>query len=115
MTRPDGYLPPWTCWWGSLFKSLIPETELGRQVLSEAVPIPPSLFRQACPTPDLDGRVGRAFLTFGSWYLEANEQARQDGWLATVMAGDSMHHLVEPHRVTETLVSMVANLRQPAL
>lgn len=110
MVRPDDYLPPWPRWWGSLVEGLVVDPESRNLLLNEAPPIPRPWFDQGCPVPELPDHVGRGFLSYGPGYVEACDQAFEDGWLTMRLNGDHLHQMVEPAAVAATLLAMVAGM-----
>ncbi|MEM7338917.1 MAG: hypothetical protein AAF467_09735 [Actinomycetota bacterium] len=108
LVHPDGYLPPWPRWWGSLVEGLVVDPVARDQVFSEARPVPRGYFDQGCPVPTLPEEVGRAFLSFGPGYEEACNQAHLERWMTYRLVGDHLHQVVEPAAVAATLMAMVS-------
>ena len=108
MERPDGYLPPWNRWWGSLVESMLPDAELRESILSEAKPVPRSLFNQPIPAPELPGNVGLAYLATGDNYAHCAQQAKDEGWVVSRVDGEHLHLAVDPVVVGCMMMSLAA-------
>lgn len=112
LTRPDGYLPPWPRWWGSMVEDMLPDPELREKVLGEARPTPRAMFDQPIPAPDLPRRVGLAFLATGDMYSPSHDQARAEGWTVARLDGEHLHQVVDPVTVACSLMSLSARSRR---
>lgn len=106
MERPDGYLPPWNRWWGSLVESMLPDAELRETVLREAKPVPRSLFDQPIPAPTLPASVKLAYLATGDNYAHCAQQARDAGWVVSRVDGEHLQLAVDPVLVACTMMSL---------
>lgn len=106
MERPDGYLPPWNRWWGSLVESMLPDSQLRETVLAEAKPVPRSLFDQPIPAPELPGSVGLAYLATGDNYAHCAQQARDEGWVVNRVDGEHLQVAVDPVLVGCMMMSL---------
>jgi hypothetical protein len=91
-------------------EGLVVDDATRRLVLDEAPPVPRSWFDQLCPVPELPPGIGRAYLSFGSGYADACQEAFDQGWQTMHLSGDHLHQVVAPDTVATTLCGMVARL-----
>jgi hypothetical protein len=108
LVRPNGYLPPWHRWWGSLVESMLPDAELREQIFSEARPVPRSLFDQPIPAPKLPGHVGLAYLQTGEFYAACAQTAKAEGWVVNRIDGEHLQVAVDPVLVACMMMTMAA-------
>lgn len=111
LERPDGYLPPWHRWWGSLVESMLPDVELRERIFCEARPVPRSLFDQPIPAPKLPGSVGLAYLQTGDYYAACAQAARDEGWVVNRIDGEHLQIAVDPVLVGCMMMTMAAQAR----
>ncbi len=114
LERPDGYLPPWHRWWGSLVESMLPDVELREKIFSEARPVPRSLFAQPIPAPQLPDQVGLAYLQTGDYYAACAQEARDEGWVVNRIDGEHLQIAVDPVLVGCMMMTMAAQARDAA-
>lgn len=108
LTRPDGYLPPWHRWWGSLVESMLPDEADRERVFSQAKPVPRIMFDQPIPAPKLPDHIGRAFLATGDFYAPFMEEARAEGWTVARIEGEHLTLVVDPMLTACMMMSLVA-------
>lgn len=106
LVRPDGHLPPWHRWWGSMISDMLPDDEARKRVLSDAKPVPRAIFDQPIPAPKLPAEVGHAFLALGDMYKPSFDRARKEGWEVSRIDGEHLHMVVDPIIVAGALLSL---------
>ncbi|MEZ5340564.1 MAG: hypothetical protein R2706_03695 [Acidimicrobiales bacterium] len=107
MIRPDGYLPPWYRWWGSLVEDMLPDEAARRRIFSEAHCVPRSIFDQPIPAPRLPPSIGLGYLAMGEMYRPSHDRAVAEGWVVGEVRGEHLHMVVDPPGVTDALVELV--------
>jgi hypothetical protein len=109
----DGLLPPWSQWWdeddiGPLF----PDAVTRQEVTAEQPRLPLAYYEQPIPAPAGWDAVPCGYLFFGPPYEELAGEAHRRGWLVHQVPGLHLHQLVDPDRVTTTLIDMARNLTE---
>ena len=108
LIRPNGYLPPWQRWWGSLVEDMLPDQQARNRIFEEAHSVPRILFDEPIPAPELPGHVGRGYLTMGEMYRPSHDRAVAEGWFVGEVEGEHLHMVVRPDEVAEALGQLVA-------
>lgn len=111
---PDGTLPPWSQWWDEDdVAPMFPDPPTRLAVTGEEPRLPLAYYEQTVPAPPDWDAVPCGYLYFGPPYDEVAEQARVRGWPVRQVPGLHLHQIVEPDRVTDTLVDMARQLTDP--
>ena len=106
-----GLLPPWTGWWEAAdLASLFPDAATRAAVEREQRRLPLSYFEAQVASPAGWEALPAAYLAFGDTYAEERQAAERLGWPVETMAGEHLHPLVDPERVTTTLTRLMAAL-----
>jgi hypothetical protein len=106
----DGVLPLWTNWWGEDVGVLFPDAGTRERVEREQRRLPLSYFQRSLPVPaGWDDRPG-AYLAFGDTYAAERAEAARRGWPARTLAGEHLHMLIEPERVTGEILALLAEI-----
>ena len=110
----DGALPPWSQWWAEEdVAPLFPDPRTRLAITGEEPRLPLPFYEQMVPaTPGWDA-MPCGYLCFGPPYDELAEDARRRGWPVRREPGLHLHQIVEPDRVTDTLIDMARQLTDP--
>jgi pimeloyl-ACP methyl ester carboxylesterase len=100
-------------WVEEQLREVIPDVELRRELVAELRPRALPFFKEPIPLfrgwPD----APCAYLQFSSTYAPYAEYARQQGWPVRELEAGHFHMLVEPETVTDVLVELVGETRDP--
>lgn len=109
----DGWLPPWSLWWGSdALVELLPDDETRERFAADCPPLPMAMFEEALPpSPGWAGRPS-AYLRLSDAYREPADQAKRLGWPVTCLHGHHLSVLTQPDLVVEALLDLIARLRR---
>jgi hypothetical protein len=109
----DGWLPPWSEWWGpEALADLVPDAEVRARFTAGCLPLPLGLFEEALPkAPGWRQRAG-AYLRLSEAYQEPAEQARALGWPVVELASHHLAVLAEPELVVGPLLDLVVELQE---
>lgn len=112
MADAEGWLPPWSQWWGDeILAELLPDPQM-RQTFAAGCPrLPLAMFREVHPAaprwPDAPG----AYLQLSEAYEDEAAKARKLGWPVTLQPSHHLAPLTEPGRVAARLCELLDQLR----
>jgi hypothetical protein len=112
MADAEGWLPPWSQWWGDeVLAELLPDPRM-RQAFAAGCPrLPLAMFREVHPAaprwPDAPG----AYLQLSEAYDDEAAKARKLGWPVAQQPSHHLAPLTEPERVTARLCELLDQLR----
>lgn len=107
----DGQLPPWSQWWDEEdVAPLFSDARTRLEVTAEEPQLPLAYYDQSIPAPAGWDAVPCGYLFFGPPYDEFAGQARDRQWPVQQVPGLHLHQLVDPDRVTDTLIEMARQL-----
>lgn len=109
----DGWLPPWSRWWGpEALEALLPDPELRGHFDAGCPSLPLAMFAEATPaSPGWADRPG-AYLRLSDAYQQPADQARALGWPVIELAGHHLSVLSDPALLLDPLLDLVAQLRR---
>lgn len=109
----DGWLPPWSQWWGpDELSELLPQRPLREQFAAGCPPVPVAMFEEALPpSPGWIERPG-AYLRLSGAYHDASQQARALGWPVIELDADHLSVLSRAELVVDPLLDLVARIRR---
>lgn len=108
----DGWLPPWSAWWGTDgLADLLPDDHIRERFVDQCPPLPMAMFEEVMPpSPGWSDRPG-AYLRLSDAYQEPADQARALGWHVTEVAGNHLSILTNPELVIDPLFSLLCQLQ----
>jgi hypothetical protein len=112
MADAEGWLPPWSQWWGDeALAELLPDPRM-RQAFAAGCPrLPLAMFREVHPAapqwPDAPG----AYLQLSEAYEDEAARARKLGWPVTAQPSHHLAPLTEPEQVAALLCGLLDQLR----
>jgi hypothetical protein len=107
----DGRHPPWTEWWDEDVAPLFPDAATRAAVTAEELRVLFAYYEQSVPVPaGWDDDVACGYLFFGPPYEVMAADARSRGWLVEELAGQHLHHLVDPEATADRLITMADSL-----
>jgi pimeloyl-ACP methyl ester carboxylesterase len=111
MADGEGRLPRWTDWWpATVVARLVPDPETRAVVVAEQPRLPLDYYAQTVPVPNDWPRLPGAYLQLTEAYDEEASRARSLGWPVEKVAGGHLLGVVDPDRVTETLLRLTGRL-----
>jgi hypothetical protein len=111
MADAEGWLPPWSQWWGDeALAELLPDPRTRRDFAAGCPRLPLAMFREvhpaAPPWPDALG----AYLQLSEAYEDEAAKARKLGWPVAEHPGHHLALLTEPGRVAARLCELLGRL-----
>jgi GNAT superfamily N-acetyltransferase len=104
----DGWLPPWTDWWGAeAMATLIPDAGQRSAVEAECRPIPRAYFDGSFPVPPSWTYVPGSYLLLSPAYKEQADRARKLGWRVAECPGHHLLMVTDPAALTAALLPLV--------
>lgn len=112
MADAEGWLPPWSQWWGDeVLAELLPDPRMRKDFAAGCPPLPLAMFREVHPAvlpwPDAPG----AYLRLSEAYEDEAAKARKRGWPVTAQPSHHLAPLTEPRRVSARLCELLDQLR----
>lgn len=109
----DGWLPPWSEWWGrDVLAELIPDRVVRERFAADCPRLPIAMFEEAHPAAPAWPDAPCAYLRLSPGYREPAEQAKALGWPVTEV---SLHHLAmltNPELVLDPLLELLQELQR---
>jgi hypothetical protein len=104
----DGWLPPWSTWFGEdAMRDLVPDEEVREAIMSEVPSLPLTYFEEGAPVPAGWDDAPCSYLLFSPAYVEAAEAARRRGWpVEELHDADHLHMVVDPEGVADALITL---------
>ena len=107
----DGWLPPWSQWWGpDGLADLLPDPDVRQRFTEDCPPLPLAMFSERRPVvaswPDALG----AYLRLGDSYQTEFEQARQLGWATAELPSHHLAMLTDPEAVAGGIRSLAQRI-----
>ena len=105
----DGRLPPWTSWWSEDdVAPMLPDPRLRQDIIAEQPRLPLAYYLERIPVPGGWDERPCGYLLFSDAYEGQANQARSRGWPVRTVAGQHLHQVVDPARVTEAMLDLAA-------
>jgi pimeloyl-ACP methyl ester carboxylesterase len=104
----DGFLPPWSSWFGdAAMRDEVPDESLREALVREMPPIPFGFLEQQIPSPVGWERVACRYLLLSEGYRRSATEARERGWQVEVVDGaQHLHIAVAPNEVSDALLRL---------
>ena len=111
MADPEGWLPPWSRWWGEeALAELLPDPDMRRCFADDCPPLPLAMFEEVHPAvpgwPDAPG----AYLRLSEAYDDEAARARDLGWPVTELDSHHLALLTGPGTVAAAVRELVGAL-----
>lgn len=106
-----GRLPRWSDWWPEKdVASLLPDPDVRAMVVAEQPRLPLTYFEQTLPEPVLWKSIPCGYLQFSRAYDDQADRAGRAGWPVVLLPGGHLHQVVDPYRVADVLLQLVAQV-----
>jgi hypothetical protein len=108
MASPEGWLPPWSQWWGDEeLAALLPDRVVRERFASGCPRLPLALFEETHPpVPDWPNAPG-GYLQLSEAYEAEAAAARELGWPVTQRRSHHLALLTEPDVVAGEIQSLI--------
>jgi len=111
LADPRGMLPRWTEWWPEEeVAALLPDPRVRAEVVADQPRLPLDYYEQTLPVPASWASVRCGYLQFSPAYDDEAARARRAGWPVEVVRGGHLHQVVDPDRVTDVLLDILARI-----
>jgi pimeloyl-ACP methyl ester carboxylesterase len=109
MADPQGWLPPWSQWWGEEeLAALLPDPVVRRRFAAECPRLPMAMFEEIYPsTPGWPNAPG-GYLQLSKAYKGEAGRARQLGWPVGQRLSHHLALLTEPGQVARELRKLIS-------
>ncbi len=109
--RVDGWLPPWSQWWGQEgLASLLPDPKTRDAFAGECLPLPWAMFEEPHPTVPSWPDAPCGYLRLSTAYQDAADRARAWGWPTIEVDADHLAMVTGPETVRTALLELVRRL-----
>jgi hypothetical protein len=113
MADPQGWLPPWSQWWGADgLAELLPDPQARRRFAAGCPRLPLAMFEEPHPPAPRWQQVPAAYLRLSEGYDEPAGQARAQGWPVAELASHHLAPFTDPGPVADALLQLIASLHQ---
>jgi hypothetical protein len=115
MADPDGWLPPWSRWWGEeALAEILPDPGTRERFTAGCPALPLAMFTETHPpAPDWPAAPGApcAYLRLSEAYEDQAARAAGLGWPVTRLASHHLALLTEPAAVAEAISELLRACR----
>lgn len=109
--RVDGWLPPWSQWWGEEgLTRLLPDPETRDAFASDCRPLPWAMFEERHPTVPSWPDAPCGYVRLSTAYQGAADQARARGWPTIELDAYHLAMLADPETVLVPLLELARRL-----
>jgi hypothetical protein len=109
----DGWLPPWSEWWGpEELAELLPDAKLRARFVAQCPRLPLAMFEEVLPPAPNWPRRPSAYLRLSDAYQVQADQARTLGWPVIELAAGHLAMLTAPELVMDSLLYLVEQLER---
>jgi hypothetical protein len=110
-TCREGWLPPWSDWWGSdELARLLPDPAVRARFVAGCPRLPLALFEEVLPEVPGWSDAPCAYLRLSQEYREPCDEARHLGWPVIELASHHLGLLTDPEPVTDAILALVGQL-----
>ena len=107
----DGWLPPWSDWWGpDELARLLPDPVVRAGFVAGCPRLPLALFEEVLPEVPGWPDAPCAYLRLSEEYREPCDEARRLGWPVIELASHHLGLLTDPETVTDAILELVDRL-----
>jgi hypothetical protein len=108
----DGWLPPWSEWWGTdSLAELLPDPGVRKRFTAGCPRLPMAMFEEVQPAAPSWPDAPCAYLRLSEVYQEAADRAKALGWPVAQLASHHLAVLTDPDLVVGPLLDLVRRLR----
>ncbi len=109
MAGQDGWLPPWSQWWGDdALAELIADADARRRFAAECPKLPLAMFTEI----HQEGRgLPSAYIRLSEAYADPAAQAAANNWPVIELASHHLAPLTNPVTVAEAIITMIGHLQ----
>jgi hypothetical protein len=105
----DGWLPPWSQWWGpEALAEHLPDPKVRADFMAGCPPLPVAMFEEVQPTVEGWPDAPCAYLRLSEAYDEAAARARALGWPVLTLDSHHLGILTDAEAVTTALLDLLA-------
>jgi hypothetical protein len=109
----DGWLPPWSDWWGTDgLAELLPDPGMRERCAAGCPQLPMAMFEEAQPSAPGWPDAPCGYLRLSEAYQEPAEQAKALGWSVIELASHHLAVLTDPEHVVGPLLDLVRRLQR---
>ena len=111
MAGPQGWLPPWSQWWGEEeLAALLPDAAVRQHFATGCPRLPLAMFEEIHPpTPGWPNAPG-GYLQLSEAYEDEAARARELGWPVRRQLGHHLVLLTEPGQVAREVRKLIGQL-----
>jgi hypothetical protein len=107
----DGWLPPWSDWWGQdELARLLPDPGVRARFVRGCPRLPVALFEEVLPEVPGWRDAPCTYLRLSEAYREPCEEARRLGWPVIELASHHLGLITDPDTVTDAILELVGQL-----
>jgi len=115
MADAQGWLPPWSQWWGDeVLAGLLPDPEARRNFAAGCPRVPLAMFEEVHPPAPRWPDAPAAYLPLSEAYEDEAARARELGWPVARQISHHLAPLTEPGVVAGSVHELLGQLRRPA-
>lgn len=104
----DGWLPPWSEWFGEgVMAQVLPEERARERFLDELRPIPLALFEESITFPSDWADAPCGYIRMSEFYKPLAREAVNRGWPVLEIDGDHLGTLTHPDEVVDLIRKML--------
>lgn len=107
----DGWLPPWSDWWGpDELARLLPEPVIRARFVHGCPLLPLALLEEILPGESECRDVPCSYLRLSEEYREPYDEARRLGWPVIALPSHHLGLITDPETVTDAILELVGHL-----
>jgi hypothetical protein len=107
----DGWLPPWSDWWGpDELARLLPDAAVRARFVRGCPRLPLALFEEVLPEVPRWPDAPCAYLRLSEEYREPCDEARRLGWPVIELDSHHLGLITDPETVTDAILELVGQL-----
>ena len=111
MANADGWLPPWSRWWGDeAMSELLPDPETRRRFAAGCPQLPLAMFEEVHPPAPRWPAAPGAYLRLSEAYEDEAARARELGWPVAELISHHLAPLTDPGPVAASLRELIGRL-----
>jgi pimeloyl-ACP methyl ester carboxylesterase len=109
----DGWLPPWSEWWGAAgLAELLPDADVREHFSAGCPRLPMAMFEEAQPLVSGWPDAPCAYLRLSEAYQGQAERGKAHGWPTIDLSSHHLAVLTDPDLVLEALLDLVRRIQQ---
>jgi hypothetical protein len=113
MADAEGWLPPWSQWWGDeALAEILPDPGMRRAFAADCPRLPLAIFTEVHPPAPPWSAAPAAYLQLSEAYEDQAARARELGWPVARRLSHHLALLTEPGLVATALCELLGHLGQ---